>query len=105
MSDPRRKMIEDRSLRNAALALVKADVAHLRADLTAKGVGARFLERVAEGANDVLDEAVDVAESNRGVLLTLLAAALLWLARNPLLALFSGEEAREHDEDEEPEAD
>lgn len=104
MSDPGRKMIEDRAMRDAALALVKADIAHLRTDLTTKGLGARFLDRVAEGANDVLDEAVDVAENNRGVLVTLLAALALWMARNPLLALFGGDDG-EDEESEEPERD
>lgn len=104
MSDPERKMIEDRALRNAALALVRADVAHLRADLATKGVGARFLDRVTEGASDVLDEAADVAENNRGVLLTMLAAIALWLARNPLLAVLGGDDG-EDEESEEPERD
>ncbi|MBM0168800.1 hypothetical protein [Altererythrobacter sp. C41] len=104
MSDPERKMIEDRALRDAAWALVKADIAHLRVDLTTKGIGARFLDRVAEGASDVLDEAAEVAENNRGVLFTLLAAVVLWLTRNPLLALF-GDDDGEDKETEEPERD
>lgn len=105
MSDPERKMIEDRAVRDAALALVKADIAHLRADLTTKGIGERLLDRVAEGANDVLEEAVDVAENNRGVLITLVAAIVLWLSRNPLIALITGEEPEDEDgeEAEEPE--
>ena len=102
MADPERKMIEDRALRDAALALVKADVAHLRADLTTKGIGERLLDRVADGANEVLEEAVDVAENNRGVLITLVAAIVLWLSRNPLIALITGE-AAEGDNEEEPE--
>ena len=107
MSDPERKMIEDRALRDAALALVKADVAHLRADLTTKGIGERLLDRVADGANEVLEEAVDVAENNRGVLITLVAAIVLWLSRNPLIALITGEDAEGDDEEEpeEPEGD
>lgn len=104
MSDPLRKMIEDRALRDAAMALVKADIAHLRNDLTTKGVGARLMDRVAEGANDVLDEAVDVAENHRGVLITLVAALVLWLSRNPIIALLTGEEP-DDDEAEEPEGD
>ena len=107
MSDPLRKMIEDRAVRDAAMALVKADLAHLRNDLTTRGLGARFMDRVAEGANDVLDEAVDVAENNRGVLITLVAAIVLWFSRNPIMALFTGQDADENgdDEAEEPERD
>ena len=107
MADPERKMIEDRALRDAAFALVKADVAHLRADLTTKGIGERLLDRVADGANEVLEEAVDVAENNRGVLITLVAAIVLWLSRNPLIALITGEDTEGDDEEEpeEPEGD
>jgi len=104
MSDPQRKMIEDRALRDAAMALVKADIAHLRSDLTTRGIGARLMDRVAEGANDVLDEAVDVAENHRGVLVTLVAAIVLWLSRNPIIALLTGEEP-DDGEAEEPEGD
>ncbi|WP_374405614.1 hypothetical protein [Pelagerythrobacter sp.] len=108
MSSAKRKMIEDRALRDAAFALVKADVAHLRNDLTARGIGQRFVDRISGGASDVLDEAVDVAESHRGVVLTLVAAIMLWLTRNPLLALFGDDEDDEDDEDPEtaePEGD
>lgn len=104
MSDPLRKMIEDRALRDAAMALVKADIAHLRNDLTTKGIGARLMDRVADGANDVLEEAVDVAENHRGVLITLVAAIVLWLSRNPIIALFTAEEPGDG-EAEEPEGD
>ena len=107
MSAPFRRMIEDRAVRDAAMDLVKADIAHLRNDLTTRGIGERLLDRVAEGANDVLDEAVDVAGNNRGVLITLVAAIVLWLVRNPIIALITGEEpdGDRDGEAEEPEGD
>src|SRR5690606_11079915 len=104
MSDPERKMIEDRALRDAARALVKGDIAHLRVDLTTKGIGARFLDRVAEGASDVLYAAEELSEIIRGYLSTLLKAVVPWLTRNPLLALF-GDDDDEDQESEEPERD
>lgn len=87
---------EDRALRNAALTLVKADVAHVRADLTSRGVGARIFDRIGEGAVDVFEEAVEVAENHRGALATLVAAIILWFARHPLMSLFSDEEDDEN---------
>ena len=96
---------EDRVLRNAALALFKADIAHLRADLTSRGVGARIVDRIGEGAVDVFEEAVEVAENHRGVLATLIAAVVLWFARHPIMALFSDEDGGEEDGGEPPEQD
>ncbi len=98
-----RRMKEDRRLRNAALALVKADVAQLRTELSAKKLGSRVIDRVSEGAVDVFEEAVDVAGSNRAVLGTLIAAILVWFARNPIMELFSDDANTEPDPGESPE--
>lgn len=104
MSDPREfRLREDRKLRDAALALVKADVDHVRADLKSRGVGARLADRIGEGASDVLDEAVEVADTHKGVLATLLAAVILWFARNPILSLFADQED-EDEAEQEPDA-
>jgi hypothetical protein len=86
------RMKEDRALRDAAQALVKSDVAHLRADLAIRGIGARVAGRVGESAVNILDEAVDVAENNRGVLAGLVGALLLWFVRNPVISLFTDDE-------------
>jgi hypothetical protein len=83
---------EDRALRNAALALVRADLAHVRADLSARGVGSRIVDRIGEGAVDVFEEAVEVADNHRGALATLVAAIILWFARHPLMSLFTDED-------------
>lgn len=102
MTDLDQQLREDRNMRDAALALVKADVANIRADLGAKSVGSRIMDRLSEGAVDVFEEAVEVADNHRGVLATLLAAVVLWFARNPIMALFEDEDAGENDP--EPEA-
>lgn len=86
---------EDRALRDAALALLKADVSHVHAELTSRGIGARIADRIGEGAVDVFEEAVEVAENHRGALATLIAAVVLWFARHPIMSLFD-------DDDEEP---
>ena len=93
--DKFRRLKEDRALRDASLALLKADVANLRADLSGKGIGDRLMGRISEGAVDVFDEAVDVANNNRGVLATLIAAILVWFARNPIISLFTDDEDRD----------
>lgn len=106
MTNPlERRMIEDKALRDAALALVKADVEQLRADLGVRNIGARMVDRVSEGASDMLEEAADLADNNKGVLAALVAALLVWLARNPILALFDGDDAETDDGDRSPEPD
>jgi hypothetical protein len=84
---------EDRALRDAALALLHADIANLRANFSGKSISSRLIERIGDGAADVFDEAVEVAESHKGVLATLLAAIVLWFARNPIIALFDGDDS------------
>ena len=85
MSDAIEKtMIEDRMLRDAARALVDADLANLRANYAARGIGDRVKDRLDDGAVVVLEEAVAVAEDNKGVIATLLAAIVLWFARHPI---------------------
>lgn len=85
MSEFERRLAEDRALRDAALALFKADLAFVRNDLREKGVGARLASRMGEGTRDMLDDAVDYAGSNKGKLAALVAAVVLWFARRPIL--------------------
>lgn len=95
------RMLEDRALRDAALALVKADVDQLRADLNVRTIGSRVADRVSEGASDMFDEAADLVDNHRGVMAALVAALLVWLARNPFLEMFDhhGDEQGDERED------
>lgn len=101
MNDPiEYQLRQDRALRSAARALFHADLAHLRANLSGKSISSRIIDRIGDGAADVLDEAMDVAENHRGAIATLVAAIVLWFARHPIMALFSTEdEAEDADED------
>ena len=87
----RQRLREDRQLRNAALALVAADIRNLRADLSFKGIGERAVDRLTEGASEVYDEAIEVAADNKGALAAIVAALLLWFARNPIHDALLGE--------------
>lgn len=85
----KRRMDEDRIIRDSALSVVKADIAILRGDLDDKGVGRRVIDRISVGAVDVFDEAAALADNNRGILATLIGAVFVWFARNPIMAMFS----------------
>lgn len=89
------QMLEDRHVRDAARALVESDIQNLRADLSVKGIGERAVDRIAEGASEVYDEAIEVAADHKGALAAIVAALVLWFARHPILeALFGEDEER-----------
>lgn len=85
VTDIERQLAEDRALRDAALALFKADLALVRADLEERGVGGRIADRIGESTMDILDEGMDYAEENKGKVAAGLAAIILWFARGPIL--------------------
>lgn len=97
MSRLMRQLEEDRELRDAARELVRSDIAHLRGDLGTKRLGERAAKRIGEGATQVFDAASEVADSHRGVLVSIVGALVLWFARNPIIALLSDEEAEDAD--------
>ncbi len=99
----RERMLEDRYLRDSARALVEADVEHVKTDLARKGLAARTFDTVKDGAVDLYEEAIDVAKDNKGALAALIAAVVVWFARNPLLDLFGlGEEDDASEDDAGP---
>lgn len=85
MTDRRLRMLEDKHLRDSARALVEADVEHIKADFANKGMAKRALFRLRENAGALYDEALDVADSNKGAVAAVFAALIVWFARNPLL--------------------
>ena len=87
-----RQLMQDRALRDAALELVRADISHVRADLNVQDLASRFATRMSEGATDLYEEAVETADDNRGILVALVAAVVLWFARNPIISLLSEDE-------------
>ena len=98
MTDLEQRLAEDKALRDAALGLFKADLALVRADLAERGLGQRVADRLGETAMDMLDEAVDYAEDNKGTVAAGIAAVVLWFARRPIL----GSLGRLIGDDEEP---
>ncbi|WFL76983.1 hypothetical protein P7228_13435 [Altererythrobacter arenosus] len=92
MADLKRQMQEDRALRDAARALLDADVAHLRNGLASKSIGERVLDNIGEGAKDVFESAADAADNHKGALAALIGAIVLWFARNPIMSLFFDDE-------------
>ena len=106
MSERERRLAEDKALRDAALGLFSADLALIRANLEERGIGPRIADRIGEGTMDMVDEAADYAEANRGKVAAGLAAIVLWFARGPILdaldKLLGDDEEADGPGDEEP---
>lgn len=68
MTDPAAKLREDRSLRQAARALIKSDVIYIKQGLEQRSIPARIGARLGSGARDISGEAAMLARENGAVL-------------------------------------
>jgi hypothetical protein len=89
-------LAEYRALRDAAWAMVQADIDMLKTELSAHGIGERLKDKAAEEAEAAWDNARDVATEHKGVVAGTLLALAAWLLRGPigdaLSALFGGDD-------------
>lgn len=102
MRDLERQLREDRVLRDAAQALVKADVDRVREEMKAKPLGRRAVARVQDGAAELLESAREKTGDNLGIVALLLGAVGLWFARNPILAALGDSDDTDGDQDTQP---
>ena len=78
---------EDRALRDAAKGTFDANVARVRADLDARGIGGRIIDKATGDVKAAALEAVEIADQNRGIVAGTVGALVLWFARKPLQRL------------------
>lgn len=97
------KLENDRAVRNAAREAFDTRLAQVKLDLKARSLGGRVVDKVSKEANEALEEAVEIADQNRGVVAGTIAALALWFLRNPILAWTTGRQ--ESDANQEEEAD
>lgn len=90
-----------RVARDKARAAFDARLKQVKADLSARGIGERVADRIGGEAIDIIDYAADVARDSKGIIAGTLAALVLWLFRNPIIAwaegLFSDEGEEKED--------
>ncbi|EJL23229.1 hypothetical protein [Novosphingobium sp. AP12] len=80
------QVMADRVARDAARARLNGHYSAFKADVAARGIGGRIADEAVEQAKLVFDEAVTVVEEHPGAIGGTLAALVLWLVRNPLIA-------------------
>lgn len=90
MTHPRDRLAQDREVRDAAHRLFRTRIEALREDLHARGIGRRLVAGAAREAREALDEAVEIASENKGVVAGTALALALWLFRNPIIAMVHG---------------
>ena len=100
MSNLEQRFVEDRAMRDAAKTVLVAELEHMKASFSTKGLTDRITDRIGDGAKDVFEVAKEQADDNRGVIAALIGAILLWLGREPLLDLLGfGDADDNYDQD------
>jgi len=86
--------------RNAAHDAFQQQLAQIRADLAARGIGGRIADR----AGEAMVDAAEVANENKGIIAGTFAALVVWFLRGPIIGLLarfwqSGDEDNENDDE------
>ena len=90
MSSAAAEVLATRAVRDAARGAFDSRLAALKGDLADRGIGTRIADDVAAKASQGLAQAIEIADSNRGVIAGTIAALALWLLRRPLTGLVLG---------------
>jgi hypothetical protein len=101
MTEPLPRMEQARQARNIARASFDGDLAQVKADLAARGVGGRIADKASDTATQVLADAIEIADNNRAVVAGTIAALGLWFMRRPIIRLAgrAGRSRQKLDED------
>ncbi len=89
MADPADRLDSDRANRDAARSLFDARLANLRGALAERGIGGRIKDQLSSDARNGFIKAVDIAESQKGVVAGTAAALAVWFLRVPIMAWVS----------------
>jgi len=80
------KVLADRALRDDKKRALDTRLAQVKGDLQSRGIAGRVADEVVSKAKDIYDEAADIAQEHPGVLGGTIAALVLWILRNPIIA-------------------
>jgi hypothetical protein len=80
------KVLADKALRDKTKGSLDNRLAQVKLDLAARGIAGRVADEVVGRAKDVYDEAADIAQEHPTVIGGTIAALVLWILRNPIIA-------------------
>ncbi len=89
MSQAEDRLRMDRENRNAAKSVFVARLGQVKSDLSARGVGARIVDKAKGDARAALDETVEVARDSKGIIAATAGALAFWFLRDKLQAWVS----------------
>jgi len=84
------EVLRARAARDAAKETWEARLAQVRADVDARGVGGRIADHFGEQAVDTIEQAIDIADQNRGIVAGTIVALAVWFLRHPIIAWIDG---------------
>lgn len=90
MKPARLQLAEAQRARDTARATFDANLAQVKDDLAARGLGGRVADRLGEDARSALDEALDIATESKGIIAGTVAMLALWFLRQPIIAWVAG---------------
>jgi hypothetical protein len=94
MSPLKRRLVEDRAMRDAARAVITADIDLLKADVAEQGLASRSMEAGSDYVKLVSEGAWDVVSENRGkaggILGVAVAGLAAWFFREEIAHAVSG---------------
>lgn len=99
------QLIASRDARDAARTAFDAHYRAVKADIDERGLGGRIADEAIEQARKMFDEAVAVAEAHPGAVGGTIAALVLWLLRNPIVAWIERALVPAHDHSKEQDRD
>ncbi|MFM5918508.1 MAG: hypothetical protein ACKOOL_13385 [Novosphingobium sp.] len=102
MSETEQRLLADRANRKAARALVDGDVAQVKADLSARGIGGRIKDKALREVQDAAATGIEVARENKPVIAGTIGLLLVWFMREPLGRLVRRAFGNKSDEIQEP---
>jgi hypothetical protein len=80
------KVLADKALRDTTKRAFDTRLAQVKLDLEARGIAGRVADEVVGKAKDMYEEAADIVQEHPGVLGGTIAALVLWILRNPIIA-------------------